>query len=183
MEIGPRLGPAPRPSFWRQIDAAARFTLPFGLLSGGLVVLGIDVHLHGQSALRPAYALCGVYFWSLYRPGSLPAPMTAAVGLLLDVLGLSPIGLWAVILLVVQAVTLAARRFVLPRGFITGWLVFTLIASSACAVAWAAQSALEFRMLPTAPALTGLFLSVLLYPPLSAWMIRLHRGAAAVERA
>jgi rod shape-determining protein MreD len=124
-----------------------------------------------------------VFFWSLYRPVSLPAPLVALTGLLLDLLGLSPLGLWAVLLLVLQGSTLAARRRLIPQSFLLTWLVFTAFAAAGTSLAWLLQSLLELRMLPAMPMAAQLLAACGLYPALAGLFIRAHRGPAAVELA
>jgi rod shape-determining protein MreD len=178
-------GPAMRrqASLWRQLDAASRYAFPIGFLMFGLFVIGMPFGLPGQAELRPVYAMACVYFWSLYRPSSLPAPVVALVGLLLDLLGLSPLGLWAVLLLLLQGVTLVARRRLVPQRFFRTWLVFVLFAAGLCGLDWAAQSLLALALLPPVPLAVECVMALGLYPAFAAFFIRAHRGPAAVELA
>ncbi|HTQ70476.1 MAG TPA: rod shape-determining protein MreD [Acidocella sp.] len=168
---------------WRQIDAASRRLFPCVTLLFGLFIIGMPFGIPGQAALRPVYAMAWVYFWSLYRPASLPAPLVALCGLLLDLLGLSPFGLWAVLLLLLQWVTLLLRRKLVPARFLLVWAAFTAMAAVSVALAWAAESALTRSWLPTAPLMLEGLLAAGLYPALAALLIRAHRGPAAVEQA
>lgn len=178
-------GPALRRplTLWRRLDTASRWAFPGFMLVFGLILIGMPFGLPSQAALRPVYAMVCVYFWSLYRPAALPVPLVALCGLLLDLLGLSPLGLWAVILLLLQFATIAARRRLAPAKFLITWVVFTGFAVLAAALAWAAQSLLELHLLPLWPvAWQGLFAAGL-YPALARLLIRAHRGPAAVELA
>jgi rod shape-determining protein MreD len=177
------LGLQRRPSLWRQLDAASRYAWPAAFLVFGLLVIGLPLGLPGQAGLRPAYAMACVYFWSLYRPASLPAPIVALTGILLDLLGMSPLGLWAVLLLVLQGATLASRRRLIPLAFSLNWLVFCAFAITASAFAWLAQAALTLTILPAAPLAAQCLAACGFYPALSAIFIRAHRGAAAAELA
>jgi rod shape-determining protein MreD len=170
-------------TWWRRLDAAARWVVPSFMLVLGLVILGLPLGLPAQAALRPVYAMACVYFWSLYRPSSLPAPLTALCGILLDLLGLSPLGLWAILLLVLQAVTIAARRRLALARFLATWCAFTGLALAAAALAWGAQAVLEWRLLPAWPVVWEGMFAAGLYPLLARLLIRAHRGPAAVELA
>jgi rod shape-determining protein MreD len=172
-----------RPSAWRQLDAASRYAFPVGFLIFGLFFIGLPFGLPGQAELRPVYAMACVFFWSLYRPSSLPAPIVALTGVLLDLLGISPIGLWAVLLLILQGVTLAARRRLIPQSFFLTWLVFSCFATGLCGLAWVAQSVLNLALLPPLPLMVEVLLALGLYPALAGFFIRAHRGPAAVELA
>ncbi len=172
-----------QPSIWRQLDAASRYIFPVGVLVFGLFLIGMPFGLPGQAALRPVYAMACVFFWSLYRPASLPAPFVATVGLLLDLLGLTPLGMWAVLLLLLQGVTLLSRRRLVAQNFLTVWAVFCLLATVTCGLSWAAQSLLTLRQLPAAPLALQMLFAVGFYPAFAAFFTRAHRGAAAVELA
>jgi rod shape-determining protein MreD len=172
-----------RMTVWRRLDAVSRQAWPAAFMIFGLMVIGLPFGLPGQAELRPAFAMACVFFWSLYRPSSLPAPVVAATGLLLDLLGMSPLGLWAVLLLVLQGSTLAARRRLVPQGFLLTWLVFAAFAAGLSDIEWGLQSMLELRMLPAWPCGAQIFSSIALYPALAGLFIRAHRGPAAVELA
>ncbi len=168
---------------WRQLDAASRWIFPCATLVFGLFVIGMPFGIPGQAALRPVYTMACVYFWSLYRPASLPAPLVALCGLLLDLLGFSPLGLWAVLLLLLQWVTLLLRRKLVPARFLLVWASFTVMAAAGAALAWGAEAALTLTWLPVSPLILECLLAAGLYPALAALLIRAHRGPAAVELA
>jgi rod shape-determining protein MreD len=102
---------------------------------------------------------------------------------LLDLLGMSPLGLWAVLLLILQGSTLASRRRLIPQSFFMTWLVFFGFAAALSACAWLLESLLELRMLPVLPAAAQALAALGLYPALAGLFIRAHRGPAAAELA
>lgn len=166
---------------WRQVDVVTRWIFPFALLIFGLFIIGMPFGLPGQAALAPVYAMACVYFWSLYRPTSMPAPLVTIAGLLLDLVGFSPFGLWAILLLLLQATTLALRPKLAPATFPYVWCAFVLLAGIGAVLAWLATSACDGVWLPTSPILTECIWAVGLYPALAAALIRTHRGLAAIE--
>lgn len=149
----------------------------------GLFLIGLPLGLPGQAELRPAYAMACVFFWSLYRPAALPAPLVALAGILLDLLNLSSLGLWAVLLLLLQGTVLAARRRLAPSGFLLNWAAFTALSALFSALFWLMQSLLTLTLLTLTPLGVQILASVGIYPALAAWFIRAHRGAAAAELA
>lgn len=168
---------------WRRLDVTARWLVPFALLVFGLFLLGLPFGIPGQAFLRPLYAMGCVYFWSLYRPASLPAPLIALAGILLDLLGLSPLGLWAVLLLLLKAITFALRRYLVPASFIWVWGGFVVLAGVGAIAFWVAACAEHQMLMPGTPILVEVLLAATLYPALSVLLIRMHRGPAAIERA
>ncbi len=170
-------------NIWRRLDAASRHAWPAACMIFGLFVIGLPLGLPAQAELRPAYAMACVFFWSLYRPASLPAPLVAATGILLDLLGLTPLGLWAVLLLLLQGSTLAARRRLAPQAFLLTWLSFSGLAALFSFFCWALQSLLSLSLLPLLPLAIQILACAGVYPALAALFIRAHRGAAASELA
>ena len=139
------------PTIWRRLDVASRHAWPAACTLFGLFLIGLPWGLPGQAELRPAYAMACIFFWSLYRPGAVPAPFVALTGLLLDLLNLSPLGLWAVLLLLLQGATQAARRRLVPSGFLLNWAAFTALSAVFSAMFWAMQSLLTLTLLTPIP--------------------------------
>jgi rod shape-determining protein MreD len=171
------------PGFWQRLDIASRMTFPAASILFGILLLGLPTILPMQGALRPAFVLVSVFFWSLYRPSSLPAPVLALLGLCLDLVGVSPLGVWPVILLLLHALVVQSRRLLVSQGFFMVWLAFIVIAAAACWADWAVQSLLTLRLLPIDASLFQWAVTIGLYPLLAAGLIRAHRGAAAPELA
>jgi rod shape-determining protein MreD len=170
-------------SLWRRLDLAARWLFPSVTLLAGLLALGLPFGLPGQASLRPALAVGCVFFWSIYRPASLPAALTGVIGLVLDLLDYTPPGLWAVLLLCLQWLTIALRHQLVGMKFRLIWAVFAGFALGAMTLAWAGQSLLCATLLPIWPSALAAGAAIALYPALAAGLIRAHRGAAAVELA
>lgn len=166
---------------WRHVDIATRWIFPFALLIFGFFVIGMPFGLPGQAALGPIYAMACVYFWSLYRPSSLPAPLVAIAGLLLDLLNFSPFGTWAILLLLLHALILKLRTKLTQAAFPYVWISFVLVAIAGATLAWLITSACDGLWLPALPILTEAVWAIGLYPAVAAVLIRAHRGLAAIE--
>lgn len=171
------------PEFWRGLDRTARHALPAASIVAVTILLAMPGLIPAQPACRTAFVIASVYFWSLYRPASLPAPVVALLGVLLDLLGASPLGLWAVLLLLEQAAVAPMRRVLVRQSFLMVWLAFTGFAVAISALEWLARAVLDLALLPPGPILAQGLIAILLYPPLAVALIRAHRGAAAPERA
>ncbi len=165
------------------LDSTARQTFPVTVT--GILLLGLSapLGLPGQPQLQAAVALACVFFWSVFRPDSMPPVAAFLLGLLTDLLSLSPPGLTVLVLLIVHGVALRTRRFVAAQGFVVVWLVFVAVAAGASAIEWALTSVLVFRLLPPGPALLQFGVSAGFYPLLAMLFIRAHRGLADPEKA
>lgn len=175
-------GIRPRPTLWRQLDMVSRAAFPAAITVLLLLALAAPFHLPGQAQLQPAAALACVFFWSLFRPSSMAPPVVFAVGLLLDLLGLEPVGISVLILLAVHG--LAVRwRVLAAQGFLMVWLAFVAVAAVAAVADWALTSVLTFRLLPVSPAMFQFGLTAGLYPILALAFTATHRTLADPERA
>jgi rod shape-determining protein MreD len=172
--------PAPAPGLLRRIDSFARLAFP-GFSTGFLMVLATAP----VSLPSPVFAcvLPCVFFWSVFRPAAMSPPVIFALGLLLDLLTLAPLGAGVLVLLAVHGVTLRVRRFLARQSFLAVWLAFCGVALGAAAVFWGLQSLLALRLPPFAPALHAALLSAGLYPAIALVLARVHEAMRQAETA
>ena len=176
-------GIRPRTTLGRRLDIAARHAFPAGCTILLMLLTEAPFGFADQAVLLPAVTLACVYFWSLFRPATMPPPVVFMIGLLFDLLGYLPIGVGVLILLAVHGLALRWRRVLTRLGFLSAWLVFAGFAAGAAALGWMLTALLTFRLLPIAPALFQAVLTTALYPALAILFIHAHRGVAAPERA
>jgi rod shape-determining protein MreD len=175
-------GIRPRPTLGRQLDAAGRAAFPAACTCLILLVLAAPLRLPGQAQLQPAAGLACVFFWSLFRPASMSPPIVFVIGLLSDLLGLTPPGISVLVLLVVHG--LAVRwRVLAVQGFLLVWLAFIGVAAVGAGLGWALNSLLTLRVLPLQAALFEFGLTAGLYPMLAALFTLAHRGLADPRQA
>ncbi len=177
-----RPGIRPRPTVWSRLDAASRAAFPCACAALLLLLLASPLHLPAQAELQPAAALACVFFWSLFRPASMSPPLVFLLGLLADLLGLGPPGVFVLVLLAVHGVA-ARLRTLVRSGFGEVWLAFVAAAAGASALGWALCSLLAWRVLPPGPALFQFAMAAGLYPALATLFTRAHRGLADPQRA
>lgn len=176
-------GIRPRPTVWRQLDAAARASFPSACTALLLLLLAAPLGLPGQAQLQPAVALACVFFWSVFRPSSMPAPVVFGLGLLSDLLGLGPLGVGVLTLLFTHGLAWRGRRALAGQGFLVVWMAFVAIAAGAAALSWALNSLLTLQMLSGTAALFQFGLTAGLYPVLSVLFTHAHRGLADPDQA
>ena len=176
-------GIRPRPTVWRQLDAASRAAFPAACTALLLLALAAPLGLPGQAQMQPAAALACVFFWSLFRPASMPAPAVFALGLLSDLLGLAPLGISVLTLLFTHGLALRWRRFLATQGFLLVWLAFIAVAAGASVLGWAFNSVLTLQVVSVPAALFQFGLSASMYPILATLFTHAHRGLADPEQA
>jgi rod shape-determining protein MreD len=176
-------GIRPRPSLWRRLDAAARSAFPATTTLLLMLLTAAPFGLPDQGVLLPVVGLACVFFWSLFRPASMPPPVVFLLGLFADLLGYAHLGVNVLILLIVHGLALSWRRVLVRQGIMIVWLAFTAVAAGAAALGWLFACVLSFRLLPVDAPLLQALLAAGLYPLLATLFIRAHRGLADPGRA
>jgi rod shape-determining protein MreD len=120
--------------------------------------------------VRPAFLLMAVYYWSVFRPQLMSPAGAFAAGMLLDLLCAGPLGLNALTLLGMQALTGRQRKFLSGQSFVVLWLCFFLMAALACFFQWTVFSLFDLRLSPLRPLLVSAALTGLFFPPM-AWIL------------
>ena len=164
--------PEPSPSLLRRVAAAARALLPPFATT---LIMVAAAGPTGMPALVPAVALPQVVFWSIFRPNAMSPPAVFAVGLLLDLLTLAPLGTGIFTLLVAHGLAVAWRRFLARQGFPIVWLVFAGFAAGAAALSYLLTAVLSVSLPPVRPMLGQAALTIALYPPFAYVLGRLHQ--------
>ncbi len=176
-------GIRPGPTLLRRMDAAGRRLIPLVCTLLVVVLLAFTYRLPGDPELQQVLALIFIYFWSVYRPASMPPSAAFATGLLCDLLGPAPPGIAMLTLVTVNGVSVRVRTPLVRQGFLVVWLAFAGLSVGAFAAQWLLTSALELRLVPPAPAVFETVLACGLYPLVAVVLIKLHAGIAAPERA
>jgi rod shape-determining protein MreD len=176
-------GIRPRQSIWRRLDMTARWCLPVTTTAIVLLATAAPLRLPGQAELQAAVCICCVFFWSLFRPASMPPAGVFLLGLLTDLLGYAPPGVGVLTLLLVHGLALRWRRELVRLGFMVVWLYFVAVSSGAAALEWALNALLTFRLLPPGAAFFQAALSAGLYPLLAVILTRAHTTLAEPEQA
>ncbi len=171
-------GIRPRPSLWRRLDGAARRAFPSVTTMLMLLVVAAPFGISGQAEMQSAIALCCVFFWSVYRPDSMPPPAVFVIGLFADLLAFAPPGVGVLSLLVAHGLAMRWRRHLSRQGFLLPWLAFVSVAICLAALQWLLTCVLTFRLLPPTPAAFQAALAAGLYPILAVPLAAAHRTVA-----
>ncbi|MBM3554744.1 MAG: rod shape-determining protein MreD [Alphaproteobacteria bacterium] len=138
------------------------------LLLGLPALLPIDIGL--SAGVTPMLAVVATFYWSIYRPELLPTWAAFAIGLALDLVSGGPVGLTALLLVLIRAYVANERRVFLSRSFAVGWGGFALIAGAVSLIAWIAASAYYGQVMRPGPAFLQVLLTIAVYPPLY-WLL------------
>lgn len=156
-----------KPSVWVRMDTWVRHLVPFGVTLALLLFTAIPTHMPGLAGIVPMLPLMGVYYWAIYRPDLLPAWVAFVIGLLYDIIGGTPLGVHALVLLAVQGVAASQRRFFLGKSFLVAWWAFGLMAAGASGATWLLVTVLLGQAVDPTPLLFEYLLTMGLFPLLT----------------
>ena len=158
----------------RQLDARLRLLVPFALAICAALLDLLPLQGLGAWGLTPFSLLCVVYFWSLYRPDRFGPLAAFTSGIVYDAMAGLPLGMTALILLLVRQLVLVQHRFFVARSFLVVWICFALLAPAVELVRWLLACAWWGRLFPLQPVALSLLLTVALYPLASLLLTRVH---------
>ena len=183
VEVDRAPGIRPRPTLARRLDMLARRCFPVACTVALMLLSNAPLGVPDQPVMLPAVTVASVFFWSLFRPASMPPPAVFLIGLLLDLMGWLPVGDGVITLLLVHGVCLRWRRVLVRQGFLMIWIAFLGFAAASAALIWAIAALLAFRLLPPGPAIFQAVLTAALYPALAILFARAHGTIADPGRA
>jgi rod shape-determining protein MreD len=176
-------GIRPRVTMGRRMDIAARQGFPVSITILLMLLTKARFNLTGQAELLAAVTFGSAWFWSVYRPASMPPAAAFILGVLLDLLGSLPLGAGVLATLAVHGIAARLRRSEGQQGLVRTWLGFTAAGTAACGLIWLAATLLTFRLLPIGPMIFQAVLNGALYPLLAVPLLYAHRSVADPERA
>ena len=154
-------------SIWLKMDTWVRHLIPFGATLFLLLLTAVPTHLPSFAAISPMLPLMGVYYWAIYRPDLLPAWLAFVIGLLYDIVGGTPVGVNALVLLLVQGTAASQRKFFLGKSFAVTWWAFAVLTGGAIGLAWALMSLIVGRTIDPSPVLFEYLITLCSFPILT----------------
>lgn len=171
------MGDAMNPGLLASLDHYSRNTLPVAVTVAFILLGSLPYGAPYIGPVFPALTLMSIYYWSIYRPELIPAWAVFLIGIFQDVLQDTPLGLTALVLLLVHGFVMTQRRVFLGKSFLVVWWGFALVAVGANLVNWLIASFWNSTFLDFAPVFVQLLLSMALYPCLSWMFVKIQRSA------
>lgn len=141
-----------------------RLCFPIGLALVLLVISSIPMHIAGASAFFPMVDVMVIYYWSSYRPQSMPDWFVFTLGILRDVLEGLTIGVSPCIYLLVRFLVTASKDLYKKQTFIIVWQGFAVVSLIAITGKWLLVSFILDKPLVFNSAIMQFVLSIAIYP-------------------
>ncbi len=160
-----------------RLDRIARNLIPFGF-GLFLVIAGtLPLYIPDYGPVAANLALMAVFYWAVYRPDLMPPLAAFVIGLLQDILIGTPLGMNALILVLVRAVVVSQGGLFRTKSFPVMWWGFAMVALGAAVLLWGMAAALNFAALNPLPVAFQCALTVALFPILT-WALARTQHAA-----
>lgn len=139
-----------------------------------LLVSVLPLSFAGYASVRAPIVLIPVFYWVIFRPHSFSAFAVFLLGIALDFLENTPLGINSLFLLAFFLFSASQRRFLTNKPFIFLWVGFGIICFSCLLFKWLVVSVMCARFLPLSLTFVSWLLLVLLYPFVAWLCARLH---------
>ena len=162
------------PATLHQLDRTARVLTPSIFSFFVVLFAALPFRIPEFGPVAPNVAIMAVFYWGVYRPDRFPIAAAFGLGLWQDILTGAPLGVNALVLLLVYAAVQHQRRLFTGKSFYEVWTVFAIIALATALAVWVLIMLMSSATLNPAPGLFQLVLTVLVYP-FATWVFaRIH---------
>jgi len=143
-----------------------------------LVLSAVPLEIAHLGAVRPVFMMMAVYYLAIIHPSLLPPIVVFFAGLMLDLVAAYPLGMNALILVLVQWVTSGQRTFLAGQSFLVIWAGFSLMALAAGTIQWMLFSLFSLTLVSIHAMLISALLSVFLFPVMALVLSFVHKALA-----
>lgn len=156
----------PLPNLTERLSVTARFGVSYILIALFFLLNITAFSLPYIGAIKAPLILMAVYYWSVFRPTLLPPWIVFAMGVLFDLISGFPVGIYALVLLVVRWLVSDGRRYLMGQPFVMMWVGFIVVSIGATFTEWLLFSAINMQWVSIHSAGVNMALGVALFPAL-----------------
>ena len=159
-----------------RMAVAVRGGIPLllGILLGTIVYVPFGTP--ELSVLLPSLTMPLVYHWAIYRPQTMPPAIAFLIGLWQDIIVGGPLGLMALVLVLLCGVVETQRQVFRTQAFAVNWMGYAIISLALTLLAWGIASWWYWTGFGLVPFVTQWGLGVVVYPLLAIVFTRLDRA-------
>lgn len=165
-----------RSPFWQRVDKWSRSSVPVGLTLLLLLIGLLPWHFPELGSIGISLVIVSVFYWSLKKPHLMTPWSALSIGLISDLLGVTPMGVGTISLLVLYGLVRSQARALRNMPFLVIWGTFILMAAITILLGWLLTSAMDVHFPDIRPALFLYLFDIVCYPPLSYVFDRLQRS-------
>ncbi len=150
--------------FWNQLNLVARSLSPMAITLLLVMVSVLPMHIPFFGMVSPVLSLMAVYYWSVFRPDLMPSFAVFGAGLFQDILSGTPLGVFALVFMLVRVAVVSKQKFFTGNSFVVMWWVFMLVAAGSLVLVWGLASLLNMTLISPLGVAFQVFLTFALFP-------------------
>ncbi len=150
--------------FWNQLNLVARSLSPMAITLLLVMVSVLPMHIPFFGMVSPVLSLMAVYYWSVFRPDLMPSFAVFGAGLFQDILSGTPLGVFALVFMLVRVAVVSKQKFFTGNSFVVMWWVFMLVAAGSLVLVWGLASLLNMTLISPLGVAFQVFLTFVLFP-------------------
>ena len=150
--------------FWNQLNLVARSLSPMAITLLLVMVSVLPMHIPFFGTVSPVLSLMAVYYWSVFRPDLMPSFAVFGAGLFQDILSGTPLGVFALVFMLVRVAVVSKQKFFTGNSFVVMWWVFMLVAAGSLVLVWGLASLLNMTLISPLGVAFQVFLTFVLFP-------------------
>lgn len=148
--------------------------VPWLILAMAILVEGFLTPMPVLGSVQIFLVLGWLYYWSIYQPTLFPPVMAFFVGIIIDVLKDTPLGMTSALYILSLLIIRSQRRFLMGQNFMVQWLCFAIVCACFATGQWLGFSLLRWVMLDGIDFLLNAVLSIFVFPLWVLVAIALH---------
>lgn len=135
----------PFSSVGESFDSFLRFSVVYAVIILFLIAEIIILPAPFDSIKLVPFLIITIYFWAIYRPKITPPLLVFTFGLLADMISGMPIGLGAIILVLLNWAISSQRAFLSAQSFPMIWVVFGIVYLAIVMFQWFIIGLIDFE--------------------------------------
>lgn len=151
-------------TFSKKVEIFARFCGVYALVAAFILADVISFQIPFFQDIRPSFTLMALFYWSIYRPTLTPPLFAFAVGILIDLLSGLPVGLHAVLFVMVHYLVSGQRKMFMGQPFITVFFGYCFVAAAITGVQWLLYGLVTHSWVPLMPVMGMAALGIAFFP-------------------
>ncbi len=126
-------------------------------------------------AVKIPFFLIGLYYWAVYRPRLILPWLVFICGFMVDIIGHFPLGLNALLYVVMHAIVISQRRLFIAQNFFVVWAGFAATVTIVFGALWLMMRLVVGEGLYLHPVAIEGAAGIALYPVIAIMLTALHK--------
>lgn len=138
--------------------------LPMVLAFVAAIIMLLPIGTSVDSNYMPNLAIVSVFYWALYRPLQMPSGGAVLIGFFLDLWLDVPLGLNALLMVLVRVFILSQLRYLRGRSTFVHWFIFGGLVFALYGIAWVITSIISGVFIPLEPIIKQILMTIIAFP-------------------